>query len=158
MKTILYTAILLSMVCLFSPDGLSQKNKQKPLDSTLEANSEKWKVKKHKGIFGLGKPEFGPFRTVVAEKLDSPVIRRKRKSSGTEIFVSGGDWDISKQKTFEKKKFYRLTLAGEKDSIDIQFLVHTVSEEKQQTFLGKMLSKTDEGKTRHLPIKRILVA
>lgn len=142
--------VLLITVFSIGPSQIfAQKNKEKPLDSALEANSEKWKVKAHKGLFGITKPEFGPYTTLLAEKLDSPVIRKKSKdgSSGdVSISSAGWDWDISKYKTFTLRKFYHMILGKESDTTELQFYVHTISLEKQQTFLGKMLSKNDEDK------------
>jgi hypothetical protein len=120
---------------------------EKSLDSALEANSEKWKVKEHKGIAGIAKPEFGNYKTLVAEEMDSPVIKKKRKDSlGTEVSISSDDGlDISKYQTVEKKKFYRMVLGREQDITEMQFYIHSVSEERKQTVLGRMLSKNNEG-------------
>lgn len=126
--------------------AFSQKNKDKSLDSTLETNSEKWKVKEHKGIVGIAKPEFGPYTTLVAEKVDSPVIKKKTKdSSGAEISYSDAGWDLSKYQTVEKKKFYRMILGSEQDTTELQFYIHSVSAERKQTVLGRMMNKNDEG-------------
>ena len=141
------------IVCVFaavfiflSNTSFSQKNKEKVLDSALEATSEKWKVKEHQRIGGIGRPEFGLYSTLVAEKLDSPVLKKKRKDTlGTEVsFSSDEGWDISKFKIFEKKKFYRMVIGKETDTIEMQFYIHSVSHEKRQTFLGSLLSKDDK--------------
>lgn len=123
---------------------LSQKNKEKSLDSALEANTEKWQVKQHSGITGLAKPEFGSYTTLVAEKLDSTVTKTKSKDGSEASYSSYDGWDISKYKTFEKKKFYRMVLGKEADTIEMQFYVHSVSNEKRETMLSKMLRKNDE--------------
>ena len=105
----------------------SQKNKEKSLDSTLEANSERWNVKQHRNLTGIAKPEFGIYTTLVAEKLDSPVTKKKTKdSSGAEISYSDNGWDISKYQTVEKKKFYRMVLSREQDTTEIQFYIHSI--------------------------------
>ena len=109
-----------------------QKNKEK-LDSALEANTERWKVKQHRGLFGMAKPEFGPFVTLDAEKLDSTVIKKRTKDSswsGVSISSEGWDWDISKFKTFEKKKFYRMLVTKEADTAELLFSIYSVSKEK----------------------------
>lgn len=140
---------VLTVAFLFcSTVSFSQKSKAKPLDPALEANIEKWKVKEHKGLFGIAKPEFGNYTTLVAEKMDSPVIRKKVKDSlGKEVSFSGDQgWDIGKYVTFKKKKFYRMVFGKESDTTEIQFYVQTISSEKRQTVIGKMLSKSDEGK------------
>lgn len=143
--SIFYAFTTVFLFC--SAASFSQKHKEKSLDSTLEANSEKWKVKEHKGIAGIAKPEFGNYTTVIAEKLDSPVIKRKTKdSSGAEISISSDNGlDISKYQTVEKKKFYRMVFSREKDTTEIQFYIHSVSDERKQTVLGSLLSKNEEG-------------
>jgi hypothetical protein len=148
MKSKILIFYAFTTVFLFwSTVSFSQKHKEKSLDSTLEANSEKWKVKQHQGIAGIAKPEFGNYTTLVAEKLDSPVIKKKRTdSSYIEGSFSGGGWDFSKYKTFEKKKFYRMILASGTDTFDLQFHLKVVSTEKRQALLSKMLSKNDENK------------
>ena len=70
---------LLSVFIVFGSSAFCQKNKQKPFDSTLEANCEKWKVKLHKGP-GKGKPKFGPYTTSNVEKADSPVFKQRTKT------------------------------------------------------------------------------
>ncbi|NJO24606.1 MAG: hypothetical protein HC867_00715 [Bacteroidia bacterium] len=126
-------------------------------DSVMHANSEKWKVKQNKGLFGLAKPEFGPYVTHEVAKLDSPVIKKKTKDSswaGAEITSSGTDIDISKFLTIEKTKFYRLLLGQQSDTAETVFSISSVSVEKKQTFLGKLLSKKDEGKDAVLDYSR----
>ena len=70
--------IFLSVLTLYTAYLPAQKDKSTPLDTALEANSEKWKVKLHKG-FGMGKPEFGPYATLNIDKVDSPVLRKKQR-------------------------------------------------------------------------------
>lgn len=145
-KSFIYFA-LTAIIFFGSTAAFSQKSKDESLDSALNANSEKWKVKEHRRIGGIAKPEFGNYATLVSEKMDSPVIKKKRKDSlGTEVSFSDDGWDISKYKTFEKKKFYRMVLGRESDTFEMQFSIHTISSEKRQTVLGRMLSKNDEGK------------
>jgi hypothetical protein len=118
-------------------------------DSILLAHSEKWKVQQHKGLFGLSKPEFGAYRTLDATRFDSSVIKKKTKdSSSVDIESSREETDIDHSKflTIEKTKFYRLRLATDADTVEAIFSISSVSKEKKQTFLGKILSKHDEGK------------
>ena len=61
--------------------GISQFKGNMHLDSALQANSEKWKVKANRKMFGLASPAFGPYETVRSEKLDSPVIRKQIKET-----------------------------------------------------------------------------
>jgi hypothetical protein len=119
------------------------------LNPALETNSEKWKVKENNKLFGdIRKPEFGPYTTTGAEKLDSPVIKKKTKD-GKEFEVTigqGADIDMSKKVTIEKTKFYRMQLANGGDTTEALFSIFSTSKEKRQTFLGAVLSKKDEGK------------
>ena len=118
-------------------------------DSILLANSEKWKIQQHKGLFGLSKPAFGAFTTFAVTRFDSTTTKKKTKDStytGAEISREGTAIDQSKFLTVEKTKFYRLQLATNTDTAEAVFSISSVSKEKKQTFLGKMLSKNDEGK------------
>lgn len=118
-------------------------------DSVLLANSEKSAVQQHKGLFGLSKPEFGPFVTLEVMRFDSAVVR-KRTRDGTaieaQISSDGSDIDHTKFVTVAKTKFYRLKLATNAEPVETIFSISSVSKEKKQTFLGKLLSKNDEGK------------
>jgi len=118
-------------------------------DSVLLANSEKWKVQQHKGLLGLSKPDFGSFTTIGVGRFDSTVTKKKTKDGkniDVEISSEGTDIDQSKFLTIEKTKFYKLQLAANADTIEAVFSISSVSREKRQTFLGKVLSKNDEGK------------
>jgi len=139
-KIVLYITMLFSFHPVFC-----QVNK----DSTLIVNSEKLPVKLNKGLFGLSKPAFGAHSTLSVSKIDSAVIRKKTKDSsyiGAEISSEGTDFDQSKFMTIEKTKFYKLSLGAISDTVEAVFAIASVSHEKRQTFLGKMLSKNDEGK------------
>lgn len=118
-------------------------------DSAMLEHSEKWTVKQHKGLFGLSKPGFGTYTTIDVEKIDSPVIKKKTKTGsyvGAEMSSSGTDIDISKFLTIEKTKFYKLSLGTSSNTAEAVFGISSVSHEKRQTFLGKMMSKKDDGK------------
>jgi hypothetical protein len=134
-----------------------QKNKQKPIDTVLEAHSERWKVKLHRGMFGMAKPEFGPFSTIDLDKVDSPVLRKRTKDgSYTEASFSPGqgwDWDFSKYQTVEKRKAYTMLVASESDTAELVFSIYRISHEKNLTFFGELMSKDDEGKNATLGYK-----
>lgn len=126
-------------------------------DSILLANSLHYSVKQNKGIFGLSKPVFGNYATFSVSKVDSPVIKKKTKDSSsfdTEFSGEGSDFDESKFMTIEKKKFYKLLLNTTEDTVTAIFAIASVSHEKKQTFLGKVLSKNDEGKDAELDYNR----
>jgi len=141
-----YKQIGLSIVILFSFHLIfCQTNK----DSLIISNSERLSVKLNKGLFGLSKPAFGAYTTLGVSKIDSSVIKKKTKDSsyiGAEISSEGTDFDQSKFMTIEKTKFYKLSLGTISDTVEAVFAIASVSHEKRQTFLGKMLSKNDEGK------------
>lgn len=150
------TALFFASFLLADKIVFCQKNKQKSIDSVLEANSEKWKVKLHKGMFGMAKPEFGPYLTVDLARLDSPVLRKRTKEGsyiGASISSAGWDWDFSKYQTVEKRKAYRMMVARETDTAELLFSIYRVSKEKNLTFLGELMSKNDEGKNATLDSK-----
>jgi hypothetical protein len=133
-----------------------QKNKSKPMDSVLEANSERWKVKLHRGMFGMAKPEFGPYTTIDLDKLDSPVLRKRTREgsyTGGSFSSEGWDWDFSKYETVEKRKAYSMTITGGADTAELLFSIYRISNEKNLTFLGELMSKNDEGKNLTLAYK-----
>src|SRR4051812_24576893 len=154
MKAQLSTSIFHMMLfCSICIQGLCQQNE----DSLLLANSEKWKVKQNKGLFGLAKPQFGPYTTIDVGKANEPTIKKKIKEGSefdAEISGEGTDMDVSKYLTINKTKSYKILLAEQADTIKATFAISSVSKEKRQTFLGKMLSKNDEGKDAVLSYNR----
>ncbi|HNP21334.1 MAG TPA: hypothetical protein PKM63_09545 [Panacibacter sp.] len=153
MKTV--NAILL-MIVFIVPATLPAYSRQNP-DSLLLAHSEQWTAKPNKGLFGLSKPQFGPYTTTAVIKLDSPVIKQKTKDSsfiGFESSTDGTDFDQSKYLTIKKSKFYKLSLSKENANADAVFAIASESQEKRQTLFGKLLSKNDEGKDEVLNYKR----
>ena len=114
-------------------------------------------VKQNKGIFGLSKPVFGNYSTLDVSRVDSAVFKKKTKDSsysGVEFSGEGTDVDMSKFVTVEKKKFYKLSLSTSEDTATAIFAIASVSHEKKQTLLGKMLSKNDEDKDAVLDYNR----
>ncbi len=126
-------------------------------DSAMFAHCEKWNVKPNKGLFGLAKPDFGPYKTLEVKKLDSAKTKKKTKGesySNVEFSRKGTDFDIGRKLTIEKTKYYTLSLGTALNTAEAIFSISSVSYEKRQTFLGKMLSKSDEGKNVILDYKR----
>ncbi|MEP7232249.1 MAG: hypothetical protein ABI691_18445 [Ginsengibacter sp.] len=145
--------IVLAMLLSFTKISFSQINE----DSMMMAKSEEWKVQQKKGLFGLSKPVFGNYITKDIYKIDSPIIRRRSKDSASfdmEITGSGSDIDNSKYVTIQKTKWYKLLLATDSTATSAVFSIASISKEKKQTFLGKMMSKNDEGKNETLSYKR----
>ena len=145
--------IVLAMLLYFSKISYSQVNE----DSMMRANSEEWKVQPKKGLFGLSKPVFGNYITKEVSRLDSPIIRKRSRDSSSfdmEFSGSGNDMDISKYVTIKKTKWYKLLLAADSPTTSAVFSIASISKEKRQTFLGKILSKNDEGKNETLSYTR----
>jgi hypothetical protein len=142
--------LLLAAIICDSYTAFSQKNKPKPLDSALEANSEKWKVNLHKG-FGTGKPEFGPYATSNVEKTDSAAFKKRTKTGSSYGMGMGSEsllyWDFSKYETVEKSKAFTAIVATETDTAQLLFLIYRISKEKNLTFLGEMMNGSSSGTT-----------
>src|SRR3954451_9912924 len=82
--TVLFCIICLKVFC------------QQYEDSILLARSEQWKVKLNKGLFGLYKPQFGPYTTIAIGKTDAPTSKKKTKEGsdfGADISSEGVDFD-----------------------------------------------------------------
>ena len=123
----------------------------------MVAHSEKWSVNPNKGLFGLAKPDFGPYKTLEVKKLNSANTKKKTKGesySSIEFSRKGTDFNIGRNLTIEKTKYYTLSLGTASNIAEAVFAIASVSYEKRQTFLGKMLSKNDEGKNAVLDYNR----
>ena len=141
------------LLCWFSTPLFCQVNG----DSAMIAHSEKWTVKQHKGLFGLSKPAFGPYITTDVTKIDSPIVKRKTKDSSYADIESSGrgtGLDAGKFLTIEKTKFYKLALDNGSNKAEAVFGIASVSHEKRQSFLSKMMSKNDDDKNAVLDYKR----
>jgi len=115
-------------------------------DSVMIANSEKWNVNYKQGTFTLTQPGSNQTFTMNLIKLDSGKLRQKKRDSA-EIEFSGSDgFDHSKFMTIRKSRLYKLQAGTDENSTEALFAVANKSNQKRQTFLGKVLSKNDEGK------------
>ncbi|MEO6836834.1 MAG: hypothetical protein ABI185_00505 [Ginsengibacter sp.] len=153
-KNYLFSISFILINCFCYNNGFSQVNQ----DDTLLANSDKWKVQPTKGLFGLSKPVFGDYTTLDIIKLDSGRMKQKTKDSSSLSFEASGsegsDWDQSKFLTIKKNRIYKLRLASKVDTTKAIFSIASESKQKKQTFLGKVLSKNDEGKNEELSYNR----
>lgn len=152
-KIFFFASLALLMILSFSEISFSQVNE----DSVMLSNSEQWKVEQKKGLVGLSKPSFGIFTTLNVGKMDSGFFKKKIKDSASFDFELGrgeNDMDHSKYMTIQKTKWYKLLLATNADTTNAVFSIASVSKEKRQTFLGKVLSKNDEGKDQLLSYNR----
>lgn len=130
------------MLVAGSLTGHAQQNE----DANLTNSANHWRVKQNRGLFGLAKPDFGPFSTLKATKLDSAVIRKKKVDSryiGGHFSGDSAGLDISKYLTIEKTTFYTLLLGNGNDTSTALFSIDAVSHEKRQTFLSRLFSNTD---------------
>lgn len=114
----------------------------------LRTDGQTWKVSKNANLLGFGLPSFGPYTTLGAGKLDTPVIRI-RKVLGTESslgFSSGNGFSFDQFKTidFSKRKICFLQLATIPDTLEAIYSVITRSIEARRTFLSDLLSNDDD--------------
>jgi hypothetical protein len=125
-------------------------------EASLLSHSQRWKIKPHRNMLGIAKPEFGPYATAAFEKLDSPVLRKRTRLGtfvGGDISSEGWDWDISKYETLEKRKAYRMIVAASTDTTEMLFSIYRISKEKRLTIFGDLISSNDEGKNITLNFK-----
>jgi hypothetical protein len=122
-------------------------------DSVMIANCEKWSIVYKKGMLTLSQPGPAQAFTMNLSKLDSGKIKQKRKDS-SDIEFSGSDgFDQSKYMTIKKSRVYKLQAGTDENSTAALFVVTNESKQKRQTFLGKVMSKNDEGKNEVLSSK-----
>lgn len=115
-------------------------------DSIMIANSEKWNVDYKKGILILSQPGSDQTYTMNLIKLDSGKLKQKKRDSADIEFSGSGGLDQSKYMTIKKSKLYKLRSGTDENSTEALFAIANQSKQKRQTFLGKVLSKNDEGK------------
>ena len=144
--------ILINCICY--SNSFCQVNQ----DDSLLVNSDKWKVQPKKSLLGLSRPVFGDYTTLDIVKLDSGLTKQKTKDSSYLSFEASGsegsDWDFSKFLTIKRNRVFKLRLASKADTTKAIFSIASESVEKRQTFLGKILSKNDEGKNEQLRYDR----
>lgn len=154
MPKIFRLAVLIFFVCLSICQHCLCQGYE---DSVMIANSMQLKIEPKKGFFGLSKPTFGNFITLSVNKIDSGFYKKKTKdSSSFDLEFGSGEngIDQSKYMTIQKTKWYKLLLASDSGTTSAVFAIASVSKEKKQTFLGKILSKNDEGKDEVLSYSR----
>lgn len=122
-------------------------------DSIMIANSEKWDIDYKKGIFTLSQAGSNQTFTMNLIKLDSGKLKQKKKDSANIEFSGSDGFDQSKYMTIKKSKLYKLESGTDENSTQALFAITHESKEKRQTFLGKVLSKNDEGKDKVLSSK-----
>ncbi len=122
-------------------------------DSLLIARGEHWIGKPNNVLFGLSKPEFGTFKTLEVTKIDTPTIKSKATQEGflTNHSIKGKS-TINKIVNEVKTKYYQLLLGSVTDSITIftEFSIITHTQKEKQTFLGFLISGSNEGQNKTL--------
>jgi hypothetical protein len=113
-------------------------------DSVMIANCEKWNIVYKKGMLTLSQPESAQAFTMNLSKLDSGKIKQKMKDSTDIEFSGSGGLDGSKYMTIKKSRVYNLRMGTDENSTAALFVVTNESNEKRQTFLGKVMSKNHE--------------
>ena len=150
-------SILLVFITITCCNFCIQASCQQQEDSILTARNEQWKVKQNRGMFGLGKPQFGPYTTLNVGKEDKPVMRKKTKDSSdfdADISGEGIGLNGSKFLTIAKTKSYTMQLSSQSDTAKVAFAISSISKEKKQTLLGKMFSKNEEEESEVLSYNR----
>jgi hypothetical protein len=114
----------------------------------LRKNGKMWSVTKNPDLLGFGLPSFGPYTTLGAGKLDSPVIRIK-KVLGTEsgvTFYSDKTVSFDQFKTIDltKKKVCFLELASGPDTLEAIYSINTRTIKQRRTFLSDLLSNDND--------------
>lgn len=116
----------------------------------LRMQSEPMVVTKNSNLLGFGMPSFGPYTTISAGRLDTPVIRTK-KVLGTEssVGVSSGVLSFDQFKNIDqtKRKLCYLQLLSGSDTLDAVYSVINRTLGQRRTFLSDLLSKDDENNT-----------
>jgi hypothetical protein len=113
-------------------------------DSVMIANCEKWNVVYKKGMLTFSQPGSAQAFTMNLSKLDSGKLKQKTKDSSFIEFSGSGGLDGSKYMTIKKNRVYNLRMGTDENSTAALFVVTNESNEKRQTFLGKVMSKNHE--------------
>lgn len=131
----------------------------------LKQNSEPWDVSKKSNPLGFGMPSFGPYATVLAEKMDSAVVRTETKlgketSIGTrDNFTSGSGNSLLVFNQYKivdrsKTKFGELLLSNGTDTTRSVFAVGILQREARKTVLGHLFGDQNESSSSTLSYNR----
>jgi hypothetical protein len=139
-RKILIFVIYLFLLNMFIGKTLSQSFE----DSLMMAKCEKWNVVYKNGMLTLSQPGSAWVFTMNLSKLDSGKLKQKRKDSTDIEFSGSGGLNQSKYMTITRNRVYKLQMGTDTNSTAALFVVANQSNEKRQTFLGKLMSKNDE--------------
>lgn len=134
----------------------------------LKQHSEPWEVGKKSNPLGFGMPSFGPYTTVLAEKMDSAVVRTETKlgketSIGTRDNFTAGSGNsllvFNQYKIVDrsKTKFGELRLTNGTDTTRSVFAVGIVQREARKTVLGHLFGNQNESSSSTLAYNRDVV-
>lgn len=119
----------------------------------LRTHAMTWSVTKNPNILGFGQPSFGPYTTLGAGKLDSPVIRIKQVLGKESSVRFSSDKSISfdqfKTVDLSKRKVCFLQLGSGPDTLEAIYSINTRTVGQRRTFLSELLSNDDDDD--HLP-------
>jgi hypothetical protein len=119
----------------------------------LNANSTQWKFKKNASPFGYGTPDFGPYTTVAAEKIDTADVIRTSARVGKETSITTiSPFSGDKRQLFEqyniidrsKLKMARLALSNAGDTAEAVFAIGIMRRERSRTVLGSLFGTTGD--------------
>lgn len=134
----------------------------------LKQNSEPWNVSKKSNPLGFGMPSFGPYTTVLAEKMDSAVLRTETKigketsigtrdnfgaGSGNSLLVFNQYKIVDRSKT----KFGELRLTNGTDTTRSVFAVGILQREARKTVLGHLFGDQGESSGSTIAYNRDIV-
>jgi hypothetical protein len=131
----------------------------------LKQNSEPWEVSKKSNPLGFGMPSFGPYTTLLAEKMDSAVLRTETKlgketSIGTrDNFTSGSGNSLLVFNQYKivdrsKTKFGELLLSNGTDTTRSVFAVGILQREARKTVLGHLFGDQNESSSSTIAYNR----
>ena len=113
-------------------------------DSVMIANCEKWNIAYKNGMLTLSNPGSAQVFTMNLSKLDSGKLKQKSKNSVYMEYSGSGGLNGSKYMTITRNRVYKLQMGTDTNATAALFVVTNESNEKRQTFLGKLMSKKDE--------------
>jgi hypothetical protein len=128
------------LVAVFAGKAFSQSFE----DSVMMANCEKWNIVYKKGMLTLSQPGYAQAFTMNLSKLDSGKLKQKKKNSVYMEYSGSGGLDGNKYMTITRNRVYKLRMGTDTNSTAALFVVTNESNEKRQTFLGKLMSKNEE--------------
>ncbi len=115
--------------------------------SLLLENSEAWDLKRNANILGYGQPAFGPFVTLEAGKIDTPVVRINSNLGREDgLMLINGKLFFNQYKISQRTKtrFCKLLLQHGNDTITSLFAIQDSSEEARRTFLSDLLTNDED--------------